>query len=346
MTSAPARGPSTTRCIARVHFHLPHDGQSALFEQLLTLMEGITPRLRALPPDSIELDLTGALTYFRRDAAGLAQLVRLRALALYGVPSTAAVGPNAMLAAMAAATTPPGQITVLGSDPYAIAAFLRPQPVAALHGVGPSTARQLARVGLTTVGELADAPLLTVQRLLGAENGRTLHERAHGVDQRPFVPQAPVRTAGCEHSFARDELDPEQHRRALLALAEQLGIRLRGEQQVCRVLVLTVLYADRSTTTRRVTLPEATSHSHGLVRAAYGLYEALGLQRARVRSLGLRAELAPADTAHHQLSLDAGDEKARLIEAAADKARARFGPGAVTPATLAAPKPSARPAKQ
>jgi DNA polymerase-4 len=246
-----------------------------------------------------------------------------------------------MLAAMAAAATPPGQITVLGSDPYAIAQFLRPQPVAALHGVEPSTARQLARVGLTTIGELADAPLLTVQRVLGAETGRTLHERAHGIDQRPFVPQAPTRTAGCERSFDRDELDPEQHRRALLALAEQLGIRLRGDQQVCRVLVLTVRYADRSTTTRRVTLPEATGHSHGLVRAAYGLYEALGLQRARVRAMSLRADLAPAASAHHQLSLDGGDDRARRLEAVADRARARFGPGAVKPAVLGDPHPPA-----
>ncbi|TGB13770.1 hypothetical protein [Streptomyces sp. MZ04] len=182
MTSNPARRPSTTRCITRVHFHLPHDGQSGLFEQLLSLMEGITPRLRALPPDGIDLDLTGALGYFRRDAAGLAQLVRLRALALYGAASTAAVAPNALLSAMAAAATPRGQITVIDDEPYAIAAFLRPQPITALYGVGPATARQLARVGLTTIGELADAPLLTVQRIHGAQNGRTLHERAHGID--------------------------------------------------------------------------------------------------------------------------------------------------------------------
>lgn len=340
VNSAPPSEPRAPRCIARVHFHLAGDDPDALFEQLLTLMEGITPRLRALPPDSVELDLTGALGYFQRDAEGLAQLVRLRALALYGINSTAGVAPNAMLAAMAAAATPPGKITVVGSDPYAIAAFLRPRPVTALPGVGSSTARQLRRVGLTTAGDLADAPVLTVQRLLGAEMGRTLHQRAHGIDHRPFVPRAPTRTAGCEHRFARDALDPDQHRRALLALAEQLGARLRGEQQACRVLTLTVRYADGSTTTRRTTLPEATAHSRTLARAAYGLYEAHGLQRARVRSFSLRGELTPSQDAHHQLSLDADDAKARLIEAAADKARARFGPGAVHPAALA-PRPPA-----
>ncbi|MGW7276554.1 hypothetical protein ACWGH5_39430 [Streptomyces sp. NPDC054864] len=69
------------------------------------------------------------------------------------------------------------------------------------------------------------------------------------------------------------------------------------------------------------------------------LHESLGLQRARVRYLSLRAELAPAQDTHHQLSLDTSDDKARQIEAAADKARARFGPHAVAAATLATPKP-------
>ncbi|MEU4499423.1 hypothetical protein AB0F96_39770 [Streptomyces sp. NPDC023998] len=37
---------------------------------------------------------TGALRFFGRDARALAQLVRLRALALYGVQTTAAAGPS------------------------------------------------------------------------------------------------------------------------------------------------------------------------------------------------------------------------------------------------------------
>lgn len=90
----PGIRPRTTPCIARVHFHLPGDGPGSPFEQLLTLVEGVTPRLRALPPDSDEMDLTGALGYFRRDAEGAAQLVRLWALALYGINSTVGVDPT------------------------------------------------------------------------------------------------------------------------------------------------------------------------------------------------------------------------------------------------------------
>jgi hypothetical protein len=67
------------------------------------------------------------------------------------------------------------------------------------------------------------------------------------------------------------------------------------------------------------------------------MYDALGLQRARVRALALRAEgLDSAEHASHQLTFDPLDEKARRIEEVADRARAKFGPHAVMPGALAA----------
>jgi hypothetical protein len=140
-----------------------------------------------------------------------------------------------------------------------------------------------------------------------------------------------------ERTFPLDELDPDRHRRALLSAAEEIGARLRAVEKVCRTLTLTVRYADRSATTRGRALKEPTAHSAALTRTAYGMYEALGLQRARVRALALRAEdLTPADQAAHQLTFDPVDEKTRRLEETADRARAKFGPHAAFPGTLAA----------
>ncbi|MFJ3310895.1 hypothetical protein ACIPSA_49795 [Streptomyces sp. NPDC086549] len=137
------------------------------------------------------------------------------------------------------------------------------------------------------------------------------------------------------HGFDHDELDPDHHHRALLALTHHLGVRLRDDHVVARTLTLTVRYADRTTTSRTRTLPETTAHTLALTRTATGLYESLGLQRARVRALSLTAELTDAAAAVHQLTFDPDDTKARRIEAAADRARRRYGTDAVLPAALA-----------
>ncbi|MEV5887476.1 hypothetical protein AB0L74_33380 [Streptomyces sp. NPDC052020] len=319
-----------------VRFQLPPMYEAAL-PRLLGLLEEFTPVVQALPPDGALADLRGAERYFGRSAVELASVIRVRALALHGVDCVIGAAPGPMLARMALRDARPGVTRAVPGDPEGIAQFLAGKPVAALPGVGAATARTLCEYGLDTLGRVAAAPLSTLQRLVGAKTGRELREKARGVDRGRVVPNGVSRSLAAERPFGRDELDPDRHRRALLSAAEELGSRLRALDKVCRTLTLTVRYADRSATTRSRTLAEPTAHSAALTRAVYGMYEALGLQRARVRALALRAEgLGPAEQAAHQLTFDPVDEKVRRIEEVADRARAKFGPRAVMPGRLAA----------
>ncbi|MEE1818530.1 hypothetical protein PUR59_26355 [Streptomyces sp. SP18ES09] len=315
-----------------VRFRL-EPADEATLPRLVDLLREFTPVVEAAPPHEALADVRGALRYFGRSPAGLASVVRVRALALYGVDCVIGAGPNPMLARLAAREARPGA-TLVVEDP---AAFLRDRPVAALDGVGRATARTLCGYGLDSAGRVADAPLAVLQRLVGAKAGRELWERARGIDRTPVVPNAASRSIAAERAFPHDETDRTAQRRALLSLAEELGARLRTEAQVCRGLALTVRYADRSTTTRSRALPEPTAHSAALTALAYAVHDSLGLQRARVRGIALRAEgLRDAEGTAHQLSLDPADEKTRRIEAVADRARARFGPRAILPGSLAA----------
>ncbi|MFK0202120.1 DNA polymerase Y family protein [Streptomyces lavendulae] len=322
------------RRILHAHFHLPHPGDTDLYAQLLDLAEGITPRVQALAPDAAHLDITGALRYWDRDPAEVAALLRLRTLALHGVQTTCAVAPNRMLATMAAAATPPGMTTVI--ETADTERWLRPRPVASLHGVGPATAGKLRTYGLHTIGDLADTPLPTLIRLFGAAAGRALHAHAHGQDPRTVQTQPLAKSLGAERAFEHDVLDPGEHRRALLSLAEEVAARLRDQRQATGGLALSVHYADRSSSTRSRTLTEATAHTRAIATSAYGLYDLLALQRARVRSISLRAQdLRPAGEATQQLTLGPTDDRALAIEAVTDRARARYGPGTLRPAALA-----------
>ncbi|MDT0544640.1 MULTISPECIES: DNA polymerase thumb domain-containing protein [Streptomyces] len=334
------------------------------YEGLLALLAEVTPVVEAVPPDAALADVAGALRYFDRDAAGLAEIVRVRALARYGVDCTVGVAANPLLARMAAQDTRPGgpagpgrsgrssggapgpsgahgagsgsssgAVRTVPDDPDAVAAFLADKPPTALPGVGQATARTLCSYGLDSAARIAAVPLPTLRRILGAATARRVHDWARGIDPVPVTPNAPARSMAAEHRFGHDELNPERRRRALLTLADRLGTRLRTSGQVARTLTLTVRYADRSTTTRSRTLAEPTAHTPALTATAYALHAALGLQRARVRSLALRAEgLTAAELASHQLTFDPTDDKARRIEAAVDRARARFGERAIRPA--------------
>ncbi|SEP04970.1 DNA polymerase-4 [Actinacidiphila rubida] len=337
---------SPPRHIAHLHLHGPLTEDR--YEEVLDLLHGITPKIVAIPPNAVQLDLTGALRYFDREPYEVLQLARLRIAALFGIDTSAGLGPNRMIAAMAAAAAPPGRTVHVDDRTEAAAAWLRPRPVAALPGVGKATAASLARYGLHTIGQIADLPPATLQRILGAAPARALADRARGIDINPVTPHAPAERLTADHILDRDCLDPAQHHAAVLALAEQIGIRLRDTHQVTNSLTLTVRYADRSSSTRTRRLPEPTAHSPALAATALGMLNSLGLQRARVRAYALRAEhLDDEDTAYHQMLLDPTDERARAIEAASDRARRRFGHDAVRPGTLAnhpatPPNPAAR----
>jgi DNA polymerase IV len=321
------------RHIAHLYLHAVLDeGQYA---DVLDLLAGITPHIQAFAPDAVQLDLTSALRYFDLDPYGLVQLAKLRLVALYGIDSSVGLAGNRMLAAMAAAASAPRRTTQIPSDQAATDAWLRPRPVTALPGIGPATATTLSSYGLHTIGQVADVPAAILQRVLGVAPARLLAERARGHDSRPVTAKEPAAHMTADLILDRDCLDPEQRHRAVLALAEQLGQRLRSESRVTGRVTLTVRYADRSSTIRTSTLAEPTAHSPVLASTALGLLAALGLQRARVRAFAIRIDdLQPASDAHHQLSLDPGDDRARAAEAAADCARRRFGPDAVHSATL------------
>ncbi|MEU2872814.1 hypothetical protein ABZ769_26995 [Streptomyces olivoreticuli] len=322
----------TTILHVRFH-HVPHE----VYGQLFTVLGDISPTVQALPPDSALINITGALRYFQRTPAQLADLLQTRILARYGVQSSIGGAGNRMLATLAGSTCLPGEVRILPEGEETLAAFLAEQPVQALPGVGPALARTLARYGLTTAGDLRDLPSATLQRIAGKAAGRLLHERAHGIDPRPVTPAGPPASLSAKRTFHRDTLDPDTVHKALLSLAVELGNRLRASHMAARSIELQVRYADRSTTTRSRTLREASHHTPALQEALCSVFASLGLQRARIRALSARADLTPAAKTAIQLTFDRTTEDARRLEPTIDKANARFGAGTLRPASLAKP---------
>jgi len=302
---------------------------------VMEVFRSITPLVEPLSLDEAFLDVAGAQRRLGTPRQ-IGELIRARVEDEQGITCSVGVAPTKFVAKLASARAKPDGLIVVPRDD--VIAFLHPLPVGVLWGVGDKTDEALTRLGLRTIGDIAHTPAATLQRALGPAAGAHLSALAWGRDERSVVAHEPDKSIGAEETFARDVDDPAVVRRELLRLSERTAARLRSAALVGRTVSIKVRFADFTTITRAKTIHEATDVARVVYETAGALYDALGLQRARIRLVGVRVEgLTAAETTPRQLSLAGGDEEWRAAERAADRAAARFGAGAVIPAALVDP---------
>jgi DNA polymerase-4 len=298
----------------------------------------VTPHVEVLSLDEAFLDVSGAVRRLGSPYA-IAELLRARVHDEQAITCSVGVAASPVLAKLASRRAKPDGVVVV--PPGAVTSFLHPLDVGELWGVGEKTAQLLNRLGLYTVGDLAHTPLPTLRRALGPATATHLHRLAWGADDRRVTARRgtdePDKSIGADETFGRDTDDPAVVLRELLRLTAKVTARMRTAGVAGRTVTLKVRFADFTTITRSKTMPEATDVTPEIYGKASELYHALGLQRARLRLVGVRVEgLVPRATVHRQLVLGARDRGWSEAEQAVDRAAARFGSAAVRPASLLA----------
>lgn len=309
-----------------------HDRYAEVSRGVMEVFRSITPLVEPLSLDEAFLDVSGALRRLGPPAQ-IGQLIRDRVVDEQQITCSVGVAASKFVAKLASGRAKPDGLIVVPA--HQTIPFLHRLPVGALWGVGERTEEALTRLGLRTVADLAHTPVDTLRRALGDVAGSHLHDLAWGRDPRRVVAETVEKSIGAEETFARDVDDPDIVLRELLRLSERVAARLRSAEAVGRTVVLKVRFADFTTITRSRTLGEYTDVGRIVYATARDLYRALGLDRARLRLVGVRVEgLRDAATSHRQLAIDERPAGWREAEQAADLASARFGLGAVRPAAL------------
>jgi DNA polymerase-4 len=306
-----------------------HDRYAEASRAVMDIFGSITPIVEPLSLDEAFLDVSGALRRLGRPAA-IAALIRSRVEQEVGITCSVGVAANKFVAKLASTHSKPDGLLVIPKD--AVIDFLHPLPVGALWGVGEKTEEQLVRLGLETVGDIAAMPVATLERALGRAQGMHLHDLSWGRDPRAVVPDEPEKSVGNEETFDSDTDDHEWIRSRVAGLSDQVARRLRASESVARTVGLKVRFADFTTITRSRTLEVPTDVGADIYSTAWSLFTALGLQRARIRLVGVRVEgLSAAESTPTQLLLDAPERGHRDAEVAMDRLRKRYGPGAIRP---------------
>jgi DNA polymerase-4 len=313
-----------------------HEKYSEVSENVMAIFESITPLVQPLSVDEAFLDISGAQKLMGTPSQ-IGEVIRARVSDEQGITCSVGVASTMFVAKLATNFAKPDGLHVVPADK--VIEFLHPLPIGALWGVGEKTAEQLSRLGLVNVSDIANTPVKTLARVVGQAAAEHLYELSWGRDPRTVTPNQAEKSIGAERTFESDIDDPEEILAQILDLSNKVAKRLRAANYFSRTITIKVRFADFTSVTRSKSLPSSTDLATDIYATSKSLFEAIHLQRARIRLVGVRATgLVPTSESSVQLEFSNRDSGWREAEEAMDQVSLKFGNSAVKPARLIKPE--------
>ena len=296
-------------------------------DSVMALFAERTPLVEPISLDEAFLDVTASEHLFG-GAEKIARDLKSDVRSKLGLVLSVGLATNKLCAKIGSDLRKPDGLVIV--PPGGERAFLAPLELQRLWGVGPKTRELLESWGLRTIGDLADAGVATLEARLG-EHGRSIWERANGIDEGTVEPHMAAKSVGHEHTFDRDTLDMTSVESTLLRLSEGVGQRLRAADLRGKTVTLKLRVAPFETRSRQRTLAGSTDDDLTIYRVGRQLLrDALGDDRASGRTSPIRLVGVSVSglEAGRQLGLFDHSRVTRL-NAALDAVRARFGEDAL-----------------
>lgn len=324
------------RCPQAVVLEPHYDRYQKYSAIVMDLFRDVTPQVEVLGIDEAFLDVAGARRLMGSPWR-IGTLIRERVFAATGLRCSVGAATTKYVAKLASSRAKPdGLLVVPGADTLA---FLHPQPISALWGVGAKTAEKLERLGLRTVGDVAAVPEETLRRSLGPAMAAHFHALAWARDPRVIETERAEKSIGHERTFETNIASKVELEKEMLRLSDAVAVRLRKAGMRARTVSLKLRFGDFSTITRSRTLAEPTDLGRRIYEEARSLYADSGRAGEPIRLLGVRGEqlVLPPESG---LWDDDGDW--REAETTLDAITAKFGKSLVRPATLLGSDPDRR----
>ena len=303
------------------------DYYAEVSRQIREIFQRFTPLTEPLSLDEAFLDTTGSENLFG-PAVEIGRKIKQAVREESRLVVSVGVAPNKFLAKIASDLKKPDGFVVV--DPGQVQEFLDPLPVERLWGVGRQGTKVFQQLGIRTIGQLRRWPLEALKDRFGS-GGEHLWQLAHGIDDRPVVPERAAKSISHETTFELDIDDLELLLAWLLELTEQVGWRLRRHGLRGRTVQLKVRFADFSTITRSQTLPDPSNITEELWQAADAiLCRRLPTGHLPVRLLGMGVSGIDTSPLTQGLLFDQDERRRQAdLDAAIDRAKGRFGTSAL-----------------
>lgn len=233
----------------------PHMDRYVKFSKIARdIYSDFSPCVEPFGLDECWIDLTGTGHLFG-SGEHAADEIRQRIKQELGITVSIGVSFNKTMAKLGSDMRKPDFTNVIPKESFK--EIVWPLPVSDLLYVGRATTAKLYNIAIQTIGQLARADPDNLKRRFGVV-GVMLWQYANGLENEPVSTTGSkrvVKSIGNSTTTPKDLVTPDDIRVTTMVLAESVAERLRNDHFRCRVVQVTIRYANLAWYQRQVQLP-------------------------------------------------------------------------------------------
>ena len=275
-----------------------YDRYREVSNQVMQILWDETPHVQQVSIDEAFIDVSPTSVNTEHPVL-IARRIQSRVEEL-GVTCSIGLGTTKAVAKLASDMDKPRGLTVVlpGSERY----FLDPQPIRALSGIGAASEKKLKAYGIETLGDLARADDDLVVSILG-KNGKTMLDRARGVECDAIVVDNSVKSVSNEMSFAHNLTARADIEAAIDMMAAKVARRLRRKNLNGTTLALKVRFENLSVKSVQRPYVSATPDEHAFSELLHTMLDDLWQPGIPLRLVGVAGTGFDAYSKPNQSSL-------------------------------------------
>lgn len=293
---------------------------------LYNLLLEYTDKIERFSIDECFLDMTGYLR--NRKLIDIAYEIKDRVEKEFGFTVNVGVSSNKLLAKMASDFEKPNKVHTLYE--YEIEDKMWPLPVSELFMIGKKTVPKLYNLRIKTIGDLAKSDKEFIIKRFG-KFGLMMWNYANGIDdQEVNNKQEDPKSIGNSVTLPLDVVNPEEIKKILLALSEQVAFRLRKHNLIASTINVQLRTKDFVDYSHQKPLKYATASTKEILETAKEIFDEM-YKKEPIRLVGLRVDnLENKDEVQISFFTQESSEKQEKLDNILDNLKNKYGYNMVT----------------
>jgi len=254
-----------------VFLPVDHQFYQKVSEEIMSILRSHADTFEQVGIDEAYLDVSRKVKANFEEAERLAKRMKDDVKAKQKLTCSIGIGPNKLVAKIAADIQKPDGLTVVRPDE--VEGFLSPLPVSRLIGIGRKTEKKMETLGIRTVGDVAEYDVRRLIEVFGRNLGTYFHNASLGIDNEPVQERGETESISRISTLKEDTIDLEVIMDKTVQLCEDIHASLIQRGVSFKSVGILAVMKDMSVRSRSKTLKESTRDLQVLRRTVRELFE-------------------------------------------------------------------------